>query len=85
MTRAGCGAICPAFGRGCYGCFGPREQPNVTALTARFERAGLSPDEAGRRFAGFTGWAEPFRAAIPTGGAARPDGDPSQEDADARN
>ncbi|WGZ94102.1 MAG: sulfhydrogenase subunit delta [Candidatus Thiothrix putei] len=23
-THAGCGAICPAFGRGCYGCYGPQ-------------------------------------------------------------
>ena len=22
-TQAGCGALCPALGRGCYGCFGP--------------------------------------------------------------
>jgi sulfhydrogenase subunit delta len=72
VTRAGCGAICPAYGRGCYGCFGPHEQPNIAALTSRFERDGLSPDEAGRRFAGFTGWAEPFRAAIPNDGPARP-------------
>lgn len=72
VTRAGCGAICPAFGRGCYGCFGPREQPNVAALTSRFVHDGLSADEAGRRLAGFTAWAEPFRAAIPGDGPARP-------------
>lgn len=72
VTRAGCGAICPAFGRGCYGCFGPREQPNVIALLSRFEASGLSSDEAGRRFAGFNAWAEPFRAAIPAEGAGRP-------------
>ena len=36
VTRTGCGALCPAFGRGCYGCFGPREQPNVASLTSRF-------------------------------------------------
>lgn len=72
VTRTGCGALCPAFGRGCYGCFGPREQPNVASLTSRFQYGGLTPDEAGRRFAGFTGWAEPFRAAIPDDGPARP-------------
>jgi sulfhydrogenase subunit delta len=34
VTHAGCGAICPAYGRGCYGCFGPMESPNVDALRA---------------------------------------------------
>jgi coenzyme F420-reducing hydrogenase gamma subunit len=72
VTRTGCGAICPGFGRGCYGCFGPREQPNVPALVSRFVHGGLSPAEAGRRFAGFTAWAEPFRDAIPDEGPARP-------------
>ncbi|RMI33544.1 NADH-quinone oxidoreductase subunit B family protein [Nocardia stercoris] len=32
VTHAGCGAICPAFHRGCYGCFGPMRNPNVGAL-----------------------------------------------------
>jgi coenzyme F420-reducing hydrogenase gamma subunit len=27
VTHAGCGAICPAYNRGCYGCFGPMETP----------------------------------------------------------
>jgi coenzyme F420-reducing hydrogenase gamma subunit len=72
VTKAGCGAICPGFARGCYGCFGPREQPNVISLSARFEQDGLSTAEAGRRFAGFTAWAEPFRAAIPADGPPRP-------------
>ena len=27
VTHAGCGAICPAYHRGCYGCFGPMERP----------------------------------------------------------
>lgn len=25
VTHAGCGALCPAYRRGCYGCFGPKE------------------------------------------------------------
>ena len=31
ITQAGCGAICPAFGRGRYGCFGPVAAPNLVA------------------------------------------------------
>jgi coenzyme F420-reducing hydrogenase gamma subunit len=84
VTRTGCGAICPGFGRGCYGCFGPREQPNVISLTSRFEFNGLPAAEAGRRFAGFTAWAEPFRAAIPDDGPARPPRAGTGEAADAR-
>ncbi len=73
VTRAGCGAICPAFGRGCYGCFGPREQPNVASLLSRFEAGGLTGDEARRRFAGFTAWTDPYRDLVPVGGGARPE------------
>jgi len=25
LTHAGCGALCPSYNRGCYGCFGPAE------------------------------------------------------------
>ncbi|GIX31473.1 MAG: oxidoreductase [Porticoccaceae bacterium] len=32
VTQAGCGALCPAHGRPCYGCFGPKENANVDAL-----------------------------------------------------
>lgn len=32
VTQAGCGALCPAIGRGCYGCFGPAEVANVPSL-----------------------------------------------------
>jgi coenzyme F420-reducing hydrogenase gamma subunit len=60
VTVAGCGALCPAFGRGCYACFGPREEANVDSL-----HAWLSTDrpssEVDRLFAGFTAWSLPFR------------------------
>ncbi len=39
LTQAGCGAICPAYGRACYACFGPREQANTPSLH-RLVRAG---------------------------------------------
>src|ERR1019366_8267626 len=40
VTHAGCGAICPAYDRGCYGCFGPMESPNTAALSARMAELG---------------------------------------------
>ena len=39
VTHAGCGALCPAYDRGCYGCFGPMETPNTAALTRAAARA----------------------------------------------
>ncbi len=32
ITHAGCGALCPGYARGCYGCFGPKENANPPAL-----------------------------------------------------
>jgi coenzyme F420-reducing hydrogenase gamma subunit len=45
VTHAGCGALCPSFDRGCYGCFGPMETPNTVALTRRLRLLGM--DERG--------------------------------------
>ncbi len=46
VTHAGCGALCPSYDRGCYGCFGPMETPNTRGLEraswrARRRRAAL--------------------------------------------
>jgi len=34
VTHAGCGALGPAYDRGCYGCFGPQETPQPESLSA---------------------------------------------------
>ena len=60
-TQAGCGAICPTFDRGCYGCFGPMENPNTAALAARFEALGESRQDILLAFRGFNAYAEAFR------------------------
>jgi coenzyme F420-reducing hydrogenase gamma subunit len=52
-THAGCGALCPAFARGCYGCFGPKGTPNTAALAGRLALLGMGDDEIGRLFRTF--------------------------------
>jgi sulfhydrogenase subunit delta len=42
VTQAGCGALCPAVGRGCFGCFGPSESPNTAALDIRWRKLGVA-------------------------------------------
>jgi coenzyme F420-reducing hydrogenase gamma subunit len=61
VTHAGCGAICPAFRRGCYGCFGPMETPNTAALAREWQLLGQSPADIARAFRSFNAEAEPFR------------------------
>jgi len=61
LVHAGCGAICPSYDRGCYGCFGPMETPNPAALSAMWLAGGMGADEVVRRLRSFTAAAEPFR------------------------
>jgi len=61
VTQAGCGALCPSFARGCYGCFGPAETPNTAALSAQWRELGAGEGDLVRAFRAFTAGAEPFR------------------------
>lgn len=61
VVQAGCGGLCPAVARGCYGCFGPAETPNTAALAARFGELGRSAQGIHDSFALFNANAEPFR------------------------
>jgi coenzyme F420-reducing hydrogenase gamma subunit len=63
LTHAGCGAICPAFNRGCYGCFGPMENPNPDSLTAHLLDIGVPRGHIIQLLRGFTGYADAFRTA----------------------
>lgn len=48
-THAGCGALCPSYNRGCYGCYGPMETPNAPALSSQLRELGMD-DQAVQRF-----------------------------------
>ena len=50
VTRNGCGALCPEFGRACYGCYGASALPNTEGLRQRFEGLGLLPQQVDQRF-----------------------------------
>lgn len=63
VTQAGCGAICPAYDRGCYGCFGPMESPNLAALAGQWRRLGVDDDALVLALRTFNADAEPFREA----------------------
>jgi sulfhydrogenase subunit delta len=60
VTHAGCGAICPAYDRGCYGCFGPMAQPNTGALADELIQLGMGPRDVGRVFSTFNTAAPEF-------------------------
>ncbi len=62
VTHAGCGAICPAYGRGCYGCFGPQDSPNTASLARRFTFLGMPGRDVHRVYRTFNAGAAPFQA-----------------------
>lgn len=61
VTRSGCGALCPAKGRGCYGCFGPVSNAEVKALIPVLKSIEAYPNETFQLLRYFTGYAPAFR------------------------
>ena len=45
ITQTGCGAICPAYDRGCYGCFGPAGQANTDSLIDHYSAASIGASQ----------------------------------------
>jgi sulfhydrogenase subunit delta len=63
ITQTGCGALCPAFSRACYGCYGPMEQPNIASLGEQFVKQGRTAHEIKLMLRSFNGYLEPFKQA----------------------
>ena len=63
VTHAGCGALCPAYDRGCYGCFGPSESPNIVALGDWWKTLGATDHDFAMALRSFNGYAPEFKEA----------------------
>jgi coenzyme F420-reducing hydrogenase gamma subunit len=61
VTHDGCGALCPSYDRGCYGCFGPMETPNMPSLSRKLEQLGMNERDLRRVYRTFNANAEEFR------------------------
>ncbi len=61
VTNAGCGALCPGFPRGCYGCFGPAETTTTGSLAAWLRHEmGVSQRDLVRSLRTYNAAAAPF-------------------------
>ena len=61
ITHAGCGALCPSYRRGCYGCYGPMEAPNIPALAQRWQALGASENRFEQALRSFNAAAQGFQ------------------------
>ncbi|WP_448587245.1 NADH-quinone oxidoreductase subunit B family protein [Thermocrinis sp.] len=61
ITHAGCGALCPSVGRGCYGCFGPCDGANVKAFTDWLKERGIYSREI---FENENSYSQPLREVL---------------------
>jgi len=63
VVHGGCGALCPANGRGCYGCFGPSSAGNFNSIVSVLQPLERFPGEAALLLRNFSGYAPAFRKA----------------------
>jgi coenzyme F420-reducing hydrogenase gamma subunit len=63
VTHAGCGALCPSYNRGCYGCYGAMESPNTGSLAGWMrDSLGVTEPDLLRSFRNFNSAQPAFRA-----------------------
>ncbi len=63
VAHAGCGAICPAYNRGCFGCFGPSADPNIDSLREIWHSLGVTDPDLVRILRTFNAYAPEFKEA----------------------
>ena len=60
ITQSGCGAICPAYGRGCYGCFGPLPEGEFESFAPLLKSSERYPGEGVKQLRTISGNAPGF-------------------------
>jgi sulfhydrogenase subunit delta len=63
VVHGGCGALCPANGRGCYGCYGPSSVANFSALVNGMVPRDRYPNETAGLLRSFSSHSPLFQAA----------------------
>ncbi|MGV7221960.1 MAG: oxidoreductase [Nitrospinales bacterium] len=61
VTHAGCGALCPTYNRGCYGCFGPKENSNTNSIGSWLRNQGIERGEVFQAFRSFNAGSDDFK------------------------
>jgi coenzyme F420-reducing hydrogenase gamma subunit len=60
-TMDGCGAICPSYARGCYGCFGPSDDVNLESYASWLEKRGVERSTVKLLVKGINSYSKEFR------------------------
>lgn len=63
VTQTGCGALCPSYARGCFGCFGPVREPAIEAMGAVLRTNGMTDARIAQAYRTYNAAAEAFRLA----------------------
>jgi coenzyme F420-reducing hydrogenase gamma subunit len=66
VTMDGCGAICPSFGRGCYGCFGPADVVNLKSYSDWLENKGVERSTIDQLVRGINSYSKEFKEWLET-------------------
>jgi coenzyme F420-reducing hydrogenase gamma subunit len=61
VTQAGCGALCPTYDRGCYGCFGPQDTPAMESMRKVLIAHGMDARDRRRVLRTFNAGAQAFK------------------------
>lgn len=60
VTHAGCGALCPSYNRGCFGCYGAKENPNTSSLSNKLYQIGVKNQDIMKLFRSYNAYSPAF-------------------------